>query len=123
MTYEIALDEPVYTAGPMTGLPDRNYPAFRMLEQRLRMRGFTQIENPCAPDDHPDDPHPWDWYMRRAIAQVIRCRTMLMLPGWARSKGARLEHAIARELGMSIYYLEEEDMDAVLPFTPGKAAP
>ena len=122
MTYEIVLDEPVYTAGPMTGLPERNYPAFRRMQARLEARGFTQIENPCAPDDHPDDPHPWDWYMRRAIAQVVRCRTILLLPGWQNSQGAKLEHMIAKALGMPIYYIEEEYVDH-LPFVPRRPAP
>jgi len=29
---------------------------------------------------------------------------MYMLTGWAKSEGARMEHALATALGMSVYY-------------------
>ena len=103
MTTDLSnLEGPVYIAGPMTDIPERNYPLFREVEAILRERGIEDVENPCAPDDHPDDPHPWDWYMRRAISQVIRCRSMILLPGWENSRGATLEHTIARGLYMDI---------------------
>ena len=38
---------------------------------------------------------------------VIRCDCLLMLPGWKKSPGALIEHAIAKALNMPIYYVGE----------------
>ena len=93
----------VYIAGPMTGLPDFNYPAFHAEAARLRAAGF-EVENPA------DNPHPpcgsWAGYMRMAIRQISHCDAVAFLPGWNSSRGARLERRIALDLGLSVIYHE-----------------
>lgn len=89
----------VYIAGPMTGLPDYNYPAFNAMAAQLRASGF-EVENPAEGPDLPT----WSDYMRRAIGQLIRCDSVVMLPGWTRSKGACTEWFIATVLGLNIVY-------------------
>ena len=89
----------VYIAGPMTGLPDFNYAAFHEEAARLRAQGFevfNPAENPVPPCGT------WTGYMRMAIHQLVKCDAIHLLRGWASSRGARLEHAIARELGLKI---------------------
>lgn len=87
----------IYIAGPMTGLPDFNYPAFRAEAARLRGLGH-HVENPA------DNPAPacgsWQGYMRLAIAQLVTCDTVFLLPGYTASRGAMLEAHIALSLGM-----------------------
>ena len=39
-------------------------------------------------------------YMREDIKILARCNAICMLPGWKRSKGARLEYRIAKILNM-----------------------
>lgn len=103
-----SLREPVYIAGPMTGLPGRNYDAFRDFETLLRKSGVQEIENPVHEDDDPEDSkHPWDWYMRRAIVQVAKSRSIVMLNGWTYSSGAMLEFQIASALKLDIYFETE----------------
>lgn len=89
----------IYIAGPMTGLPDLNYPAFHAEAARLRGLGH-HVENPA------ENPAPacgsWQAYMRMAISQLITCDSLVLLPGWQGSKGAMLEACIATELGMSV---------------------
>src|SRR5579884_3312460 len=88
----------VYIAGPMTGLPDYNFPAFHAAAKVLRDEGYDVVnpaeiamEGDCA-----------TWYdcMRRDIPELLKCDGVFVLPGWAESKGARLEVLIAVKLGM-----------------------
>ena len=92
----------IYIAGPMTGLPDFNYPAFHAEAARLRALGF-HVENPAecvAPVCGS-----WCAYMRLAIAQLVTCDGIVLLPGWRRSKGARVEYLLACVLGMDVVFL------------------
>jgi len=90
-----------YVAGPMSGLPDFNFPAFHAEAARLRACGDTVL-NPAENAEPPCKS--WEGYMRMAIAQVVQCDAVFMLSGWEDSRGARLEHRIAKELGLTIAY-------------------
>ncbi|MCO6057353.1 DUF4406 domain-containing protein [Pseudomonas sp. MOB-449] len=85
----------IYLAGPMTGLPDFNYPAFHSEAARLRALGYL-VENPA---ENPAQDG-WEDYMKQAIPQLLTCDLMALLPGWHESKGAMLEHHIACNLGI-----------------------
>lgn len=89
----------IYLAGPMTGLPDFNYPAFNRAAKSLREAGW-EVLNPA---ENPDPAEPvWREYMRMAVAQLVTCDTVALLPGWERSKGARIEWQLARGLGLRV---------------------
>lgn len=91
----------VYVAGPCSGIKDLNYPAFNSEAARLRDEGYTVLN----PAENPEPPcKSWAGYMRMAIAQVVQCDGVFMLQGWEASRGARLEHRIAKELGLTIAY-------------------
>lgn len=89
----------VYIAGPMSGLPDLNYPEFNRASAYLRELGY-EVENPA------ENPAPacgsWAGYMRMAIAQLVQCDEIHMLRGWQQSRGAKLEHEIAQQLGLLV---------------------
>lgn len=89
----------IYIAGPMSGLPEFNYPAFNAVAVELRAQGY-HVENPA---ENPA-PHCQSWlgYMRLAVAQLITCDTVYMLPGWRDSRGARIEHALAKDMGLDV---------------------
>ncbi|HCY15586.1 MAG: hypothetical protein A2Z93_06320 [Curvibacter sp. GWA2_64_110] len=89
----------IYIAGPMTGLPELNYPAFNAAAARLRALGF-EVENPAENQE----PHCGSWlgYMRMAIRQLSQCDGVVLLPGWQESKGARIEHQLATQLGLVV---------------------
>lgn len=94
----------IYVAGPMSGLPDFNYPAFHTAAAQLRAEGY-HVENPA------ENPAPacgtWLAYMRMALAQVATCDAVCMLPGWRNSRGARIEHGLALDLGLEVRDFKE----------------
>jgi len=93
----------VYIAGPMTGLPEHNYPAFNTMAERLRALGH-HVENPA---ENPVPPcKSWRGYMRMAIAQLVTCDAVALLPGWGASKGARIEARLAADLCLNVYDAE-----------------
>jgi hypothetical protein len=94
----------IYVAGPMSGLPDFNYPAFHAAAEDLRALGY-HVENPA--DNTPPACGTWEGWMRKALAQIITCDAMAMLPGWERSKGAVLEFNVAVALGLDPKPIEQ----------------
>jgi hypothetical protein len=92
----------LYIAGPMSGLPEYNYPAFHAAEADLRAAGHYVL-NPARNPECDS----WEGYMRAAIRQVIQADAVAFLPGSHNSRGARLELTIAAALGMEAKPLHE----------------
>lgn len=88
----------LYIAGPMTGLPDFNFPAFNAAELALQAAGF-ETANP-ARHGAGEPGLEWADYMRRDIPDLLTCDGVALLPDWHRSRGACLEVRIADDLGM-----------------------
>jgi hypothetical protein len=81
----------IYLSGPMTGLPELNFPAFAAMTANLRADGHTVTSSTLTAVPE-----------RRDIAALMDCDTVATLPGWEHSKGARLEVLIAERLGMTV---------------------
>ena len=101
----------VYIAGPMTGVPDWNLPAFFELESELLDAGF-EVFNPASWDGrtvttalnflNTTGPRSHKWYMERDLPYVTKADAVCVLPGWRKSKGASVEVAVARGLGIPV---------------------
>lgn len=89
----------IYIAGPMTGIPGYNYPAFNAEAARLRALGY-HVENPAENPSMEHRAEPWQHYMRMAIRQMLTCDAVALLPGWSDSKGASMEYAVATRVGI-----------------------
>lgn len=89
----------VYIAGPMTGLPEFNFPAFNRAAARLRHDGW-HVENP-AEHGHVEGAG-WADYLRWDISRIATCGAIYLLPGWSKSKGAILEVHIAQVLDLRV---------------------
>lgn len=89
----------IYIAGPMTGLPELNFPAFHAEAKRLRALGY-EVVNPAEINVDPSTG--WAQCMRADIKELVTCDGIAMLHGWEKSKGATLEQHIAKALGMFI---------------------
>lgn len=103
----------LYIAGPMSGLPDFNYPAFYKAAEQLRAAGY-EVENPA--ENTIEGTASWLAYMRMSLVQISKVDGIALLPGWAGSRGALLEEHIGTELGLTVRYVEtwlKLDMTAV----------
>jgi len=89
----------LYIAGPMTGLPEYNFPAFFEAEARLRACGYD-VANPAR--HGVIEGAQWQDYMRLAITALMTCDGVATLAGWTRSRGAALEIDIAQRLLMTV---------------------
>jgi hypothetical protein len=67
------------------------------------LRGRDAVARVFNPAELPEG-KPEEWYMARCLRAVFRSKSVLMLPGWERSDGARAEHATAVKLGKVVLY-------------------
>ena len=91
----------IYISGPMTGLPEFNFPAFHAAAKRLRADG-NEVRNPAEVGEEPG--LQWEDYMRKDLRLLCDCDAIYLLPGWEKSKGAHLELHIAHRLGMEVLF-------------------
>ena len=90
----------VYISGSITRDPDyREH--FKAAEEKLRSMGM-KVFNPTKFEADPDKS--WENYMRKDLAELTRCRAIYLLKGWKKSRGARLEYRIAKELGYLVIF-------------------
>lgn len=86
----------IYLSGPMSGLPELNFPAFAAEAARLRGLGF-EVVNPA--EINPEG-GTWHECMRRDVAALVTCDHVATLPDWEKSQGATLEVYLADRLGI-----------------------
>jgi Asp-tRNA(Asn)/Glu-tRNA(Gln) amidotransferase A subunit family amidase len=94
----------IYIAGKISGLPpEEAKAAFEKAAALLKQHGHEPV-NPIEANGLDGDgvEHPWADYMKRDIPLLLACDGICLLDNWRDSKGARLEHEIAAELGMHI---------------------
>lgn len=102
----------IYVAGPMTGYPEFNFPAFFSAAAKFEADGW-KVYNPAAKEHEvgvTTDPsfavgnnvelvaNGWDWRdaFRWDCEKVLYSDGIYLLPGWEKSTGARAEWAVAQ---------------------------
>lgn len=92
----------LYLSGPMTGLPEQNFPAFHAAARRLRAAGYTVI-NPAEIEQH--DPSSWIKCMWTDLAAMAAAEPdgVAYLPDWTHSEGAWAEVNLIRHLGLRVH--------------------
>lgn len=101
----------IYISGRITG--NNNWQSdFQKAEDYLKDKKYKIVINPLCLEEQVKkevkNPTYTD-YMKQCIEILILCDEIYMLRGWRRSKGARLEHHIAKVLGMKIIYQKRKD--------------
>ena len=106
----------VYLSGPMSGLPESNFPAFNHGAKLLRGMG-VELVNPAElnpgcdapPVDAPPEVHKayWQKCLRVDVRELTHCDAIVLLPGWEYSSGAHLELHNARQFGLLIATFEQ----------------
>lgn len=97
----------IYIAGGMSGVPERNRPAFQKYTAELRAEGHTVFS--------PDELGESDFFSGRperdALAKEMwwicqEAEAIAMIPGWETSPGANAEHRLATALKLKFIYLD-----------------
>lgn len=109
----------IYVAGPMSGLPQMNFPAFDDAAETLRDIGYdvvspAELDSPqaraCAlasvdgsTDDYAEG-DTWGSLLARDVKLIADegIEGIVVLEGWEKSRGARLETFVARLCGLRV---------------------
>lgn len=91
----------VYISGKITGLPlETAKDNFQQVEDDLVKYGHDVV-NPMKATPY-DESMSWKDYMVKDIKLLLDCDAICLLDNWTSSKGARIEFAIAKELGLEV---------------------
>lgn len=97
-----------YIAGPMTGMPDYNRPAFHRAAAGLRAKGHTVINPALLPTELGDKA-----YLPICTAMIDAADAVYLLDGWQSSMGAVAEQNYALRQGKKLRYeLSDPAQDA-----------
>ena len=107
----------VYIAGPMTGLPDFNYPAFKKKEGLLNELGrraspaiaFTVLNPAVFPFGLPHEA-----YMQMTLPMLHVSNCIYLLKGWEDSIGSKIELQYALENGYRIFVEGSDELENYL---------
>lgn len=117
MGMQAAEQKTFYIAGPMSGIPGFNIPAFDAAAARLRDMGFdiispSELDHPAERDkalasktgDPAELTNSWGDCLSRDVKIVADVATdIIFLDGWAGSRGARLEAFVGVLLGKEFW--------------------
>lgn len=108
----------IYVAGPMSGKPLFNFPAFDMVSERLRAAGHAVISPAdltretwdklglCFDPANPPKDHAatdYSLYMRNDLMAVMDVDALVLLEGWEKSRGAAIEVAVGHLFGKKFF--------------------
>lgn len=94
----------IYLSGPMTGIPDHNFPAFHEWAARLRAQGH-EVVSPAELSEGKT----WVECLRVDIRELCGCDAIALMPGWEASKGANLELHVAHRLELEVIPLPADE--------------
>lgn len=92
----------IYISGPITGLDyETAKAAFENAADNIRKIYGTTVKV-ISPIDFVGKGENWNYAMRKRIERLMECNYIHMLPGFEKSKGARLELTIAQNLNFGV---------------------
>jgi len=99
----------IYISGKISGTDltetRKRFAAAAKAMKRLGYEPVNPLENGLTEHDT------WESHISKDIADLLQCKAIYMLQGWQESKGARIEHYIATEIGMPIMYEIEQPIN------------
>lgn len=95
----------VYISGPITGIDFGNRFAFSCARNALELCGYEVVD---PSEVQLDDEATWTDYMRADLKLLLDCDFIYMLEGWEKSRGARIERELAKNLRIKEIDLDEE---------------
>lgn len=115
----------LYLAGPMSGLPDVNYPTFERASQLLHDLGYEVVsphKGHATPADLQQaaelgvaviDTPEYKALLDRTTISMLSCSGVALLPGWQNSYGA--QHEVSRAIGAGIPVKPIDDWENCAP--------
>lgn len=102
----------IYLAGPMTGIPDFNYPLFNLVAARLRDMGHFVL--------NPAELNPPDVTYRAALSVdlawiIAHAELLALLPGWESSRGVAVELPLAKALDIPVLEIATDAPGLLVP--------
>ena len=92
----------IYLSGKISGT-DLTHTRKRFSDVATTLRALGhEVTNPLC--NGLSETAPWEEHIAKDIINLIDCEGIYMLQGWEDSQGARIEHAIAKELGKVVFY-------------------
>jgi hypothetical protein len=89
----------LYIAGKITG--DPNYKEkFKYWEITMKKRGYNVV-NPAW---LPEEGFTWEQYIAMSSAMLRECEAILFLEDWKDSRGAKIEHELAKKMGKELLF-------------------
>ena len=99
----------IYISGKISGTDltetRKRFAAVAKVTKKLGYEPVNPFENGLSEQDT------WEAHIVKDIADLLQCKAIYMLQGWQESKGARIEHYIATEIGMPIMYEIEQPIN------------
>lgn len=92
----------IYISGPITGTDDY-MERFQKAEDELAANGHM-VYNPAHANSFMPEGTTYDEYMEISFCLLGMADAIYMMDGWEKSKGANMELARAKELGLEVYY-------------------
>lgn len=93
----------VYISGPMTGLPNFNREAFAEATEWCVKKGYSPF-NPGWLAFEKDTAFSYEEILQLDLAALGMCDVILLLPGYEKSNGAKVELELALRLGLRVEY-------------------
>lgn len=98
----------IYIAGPYTDPTEEGIRANVESALSAALVISLELKRPVIVPHVAMDPRtPWDQAMNRCRELLSACDTIVMLPRWRESRGARQEHEWAKERGMSVLHFDD----------------
>lgn len=107
----VRVNNPVYIAGPISGCPKKNWPAFLDIENQIgraycltphRINFIVDNTDEIYHDDLLDKSE--TVYFRKSVNALLnQARSIVLLQNWEYSKGSMAEYLLAKRLGLAVY--------------------
>ncbi len=92
----------VYISGPITGTKDY-LEKFEDIETALVLvHQGVEVINPAKVNANLPESTTWEEYMRMSLCMLSMCDGIYMMEGWQQSRGATLEYAYAKGMGITV---------------------
>lgn len=107
-----------YISGPISGLENGNFQAFKNAEKKLTEEGYIVINPHEVGKDiykkwskildrsKEQEEEMWIEFMKEDIKFLLTCQCLFLLDNWETSRGSTLELLLAQKLNIPIYYMK-----------------